>query len=87
MCETLLAAKEARYVAYTMSDGKVSWDCGDDAARVLRGLSVEAAMFAADRIKRKEPGYHAAKYAHLNPGQKRMNAGNIIRAAYRKIFK
>ena len=51
---------------------------------MLAGAEPLAVIWAAERLLGLESGELATKYAHLNPGQKRMNAGNRIRAAIKR---
>ena len=68
-------------VAYS---GRVSLNKGDEVATMLAGLSPLAVIEAAERLLGFESGELVAKYAHLNPGQKRMNGGNRIRSAIKR---
>jgi hypothetical protein len=78
-----LAATMARYRGGYV-DGR---HCGDDIAARLAGMSLEAIYAEAERVCGLEPGTLEAKYASLNHGQQRMNAGNRIRAAAKKAAK
>jgi len=78
MSKTLTQARK-HYVPVRLSYGATSYDCDDYTARLLRGLSLDSIMYLADEIKGLPKGSHAEKYAHLNNGAKRMNAGNVIR--------
>lgn len=64
--------------------GRLSKHNGDDVAAALAGAAPEAVIAAAELLLSLEVGELAAKYAHLNPGQRRMNAGNRIRAAVKR---
>ena len=75
-----LAAYKAGYETYQTTTGNLSMDNGDDVALILRGASPEVVMRAAEKLKGLEPGTLATRYADRNPGAKRMNSGNIIRA-------
>ena len=68
-------------VSYSGKKSKVS---GDEVSLALMGLTPEAVMKAAENILDLAEGELAVKYAHLNPGQRRMNAGNRIRAAVKR---
>ena len=68
-------------VSYSGKKSKVN---GDDVALALMGLTPEQVMAAAENILDLPEGELVAKYAHLNPGQRRMNAGNRIRAAVKR---
>lgn len=78
-----LAATMARYRAGYV-DGK---SCGDATASRLAGMSLEAVIAEAEQVSGLEPGALATKYAGLNLGQRRMCAGNRIRAAAKKAQK
>lgn len=82
MKTTLLDAKKD-YVAHTRPDGVVVYHCGDEVAVALLDLTPEEVASLADKICGEHVGYHAARYAHLNPGQVRMNSSNRIRGALR----
>ena len=64
--------------------GRLSKHNGDNVAAALAGAAPEAVIAAAELLLELEAGSLAAKYAHLNPGQRRMNAGNRIRAAVKR---
>lgn len=62
--------------------GKKSLSNGDWLAQQLAGLTpAEVVVLAASALD--QPGL-TQRYAHLNPGQQRMNAGNRLRAATKK---
>lgn len=67
-----------RYEPYVVGD-KQSIDNGDAVAKLLRGADVSVVIRAAEKLKQLDPGSLATKYATLNRGSKRMNAGNVIR--------
>lgn len=67
-----------KYEPYVVGD-KQSIDNGDPVAKLLRGADVAVVVRAAEKLKGIDPGSLATKYATLNRGSKRMNAGNIIR--------
>ena len=75
-----LAQYKAGYETYQTATGNLSMDNGDDVALILRGASPEVVMRAAEKLKGLEPGTLAERYKDRNPGAKRMNSGNIIRA-------
>lgn len=64
--------------------GRKSLNCGDDLAGLLAGLEPEQVIKLAELALDLGPGLLQAKYDNLNPGQKRMNAGNRIRAAIKR---
>ena len=74
----------ATYEQTLSANGHISADNGDDVAATLRGLDPSSVVRLAEKLLGFANGELAAKYEHLNPGQQRMNAGNRIRAAYRK---
>lgn len=79
-----LAQYKAGYETYQQASGNLSMDNGDDVALILRGASPEVVMRAAEKLKGLEPGTLATRYADRNPGAKRMNSGNMIRAFVRR---
>ena len=83
MAEALRKAR-ARYVKTTRPNGAATAHNGDVIAKELRDYEPEDVCKLADRIFALPIGTHLAKYEHLNNGQKRMNAGNRIRGAWRK---
>lgn len=76
-----LAKYRKRYTMSITPSGRKSLSKGDEVARALEALELEAlydvcaTLFSLDLRD---------KYAHLNLGSQRMNLGNRIRAAYRK---
>ena len=76
----MLRKYRASYVKTLSSSANISADNGDDIAEMLRGLTPVVACGLADLVTQVEMGTHQAKYAHLNVGQQRMCAGNIVRA-------
>lgn len=83
MAEALKKARE-HYTKDKRPDGSATAHNGDLIAKELRWYEPLEVCELADRCLLCAPGYHAERYASLNPGQKRMNSGNRIRAAYRK---
>lgn len=83
MAEALRKARQ-RYVKTTRPNGAATAHNGDVIAKELRDYEPEDVCKLADRIFALPIGTHLAKYEHLNNGQKRMNAGNRIRGAWRK---
>jgi hypothetical protein len=57
---------------------------GDELARYLEGKDWRQVCELADQVLDVELGFHATKYERLNVGQRRMNAGNRIRAAVKR---
>ena len=82
---TMAALREARkrYRAERVG-GKLRIDNGDPIADLLRPLTPMQVALAADKLLDEPDGTHAEKYAHLNPGQVRMNSGNRIRGAVKR---
>ena len=64
--------------------GRKSLNNGDTIADLLAGMDPDQIIWAAERILGLEAGELAEKYDGLNRGQKRMNAGNRIRAAIKR---
>jgi hypothetical protein len=83
MTKTIKMAKNARYESYTLPNGSIGWDNGDDAALRMRGVSNETLGEWVDEIRDLPKGTSIDKYGHLNVGHQRMNLGNILRAAWR----
>jgi len=83
MSEILSRYRKAyeKTVAYS---GNKSADNGDEVATFLRGKTPDEVVELAEKVLKLEPGFLVTKYAGLNPGQRRMNAGNRIRAAIRR---
>lgn len=75
---------KAKYTTYQLGNGNLSMDNGDEIALLLRGSSPEAVMVATEKLKGLEPGTLNKRYKSRNPGAKRMNAGNQIRALERR---
>lgn len=72
------------YKPTTSYTGRKSLSIGDTVANFLDGMSPEEVLQAAERILGLEENELTEKYAHLNPGQQRMNGGNRIRAALKR---
>lgn len=75
---------KAGYAPTTAYSGAKSLNNGDAVAKLLAGASPEQVALIADRALGEADGFHGAKYAHLNPGQIRMNSGNRLRAHAKK---
>lgn len=80
------ALREARtrYTKALRPDGTPTAHSNDLIARVLLDSEPLEVCSFADSICEEPQGYHAERYASLNNGQKRMNAGNKIRSHWRK---
>lgn len=68
-------------IAYS---GRVSKNKGDEISTVLAGRSPEDVLRIAEVLLGLEDGELQARYEKLNPGQRRMNGGNRIRAAIKR---
>jgi hypothetical protein len=82
-----LREARVRYVKAKSYRGSVSAHNGDELANLLAGCSPEEAMHLAAVVVAQtdeNPCDPVAKYSHLNPGQQRMNSGNLIRARVKK---
>jgi len=79
-----LNAYRGNYEPSLSACGRKSLNCGDDLAGLLAGLEPEQVIKLAELALDLEVGTLQAKYEALNPGQKRMNAGNRIRAAIKR---
>lgn len=60
--------------------GNPTVSCGDALARYLAGKTVQQVAAIAESAGAGQAESLLAAYAHLNPGQQRMNIGNRIRA-------
>lgn len=85
MAEQLRAAR-VHYAKTKRPDGASSADCADAIAKALRDYEPVEVCEVCDRVFGLEIGTTAHKYFGLNPGQKRMNAGNRIRASWKKAW-
>jgi hypothetical protein len=83
MSETLRKYRQT-YAKTTSYNGNHSLDNGDPVAEAMRGMSPSEACALADKVFGEPEFHHWEKWQHLNPGSRRMNAGNRIRAAYRR---
>lgn len=81
---TQLKKAKQKYVAAKNANGERTHHCGDSLAELLLALEVGEVLSFADEVLDMEAGWHATRYGHLNPGQRRMNAGNRIRGAIRR---
>jgi hypothetical protein len=72
----LLAQYRGQYQKVNNASGRVSRHCGDRVANTLARLTPDQVVNLASELLGEDL---ATKYAHLNPGQRRMNAGNAIR--------
>ena len=65
---------------------KKSYDNGDEIAQFLRTRALIDVYVSAACLLREDVVLLRQRYAHLNPGQQRMNLGNRIRGAARKAI-
>ena len=65
---------------------KKSYDNGDEIAQFLRSRALIDVYIFAACLLREDVVLLRQRYAHLNPGQQRMNLGNRIRGAARKAI-
>lgn len=65
---------------------KKSYDNGDEIAQFLRTRDLIDVYVSAACLLREDVVLLRQRYAHLNPGQQRMNLGNRIRGAARKAI-
>ena len=63
---------------------KKSYDNGDEIARFLRPRALIDVYVSAACLLREDVVLLRQRYAHLNPGQQRMNLGNRIRSTWKK---
>jgi hypothetical protein len=83
MSLTLLKYRGGYVKAVSYTSGP-TLDNGDAVAQALRGHSPEQVCAIADAIFGEPIGTHFERWIHLNIGQRRMNAGNRLRAAAKK---
>ena len=79
-----LAKYRANYVISITAEGAKSLSNGDPVAMFLERKTWEEVCALADVACGEDAGYHADRYKGLNPGQRRMNSGNRLRALYNK---
>lgn len=73
------------YTLTITATGNKSLSNGDDLAKFLEGKTTKEVCELADRWTPNKDGQpHEERYKRLNPGQQRMNAGNKLRAAWKK---
>lgn len=80
----VLSRYKTRYELSISASGRKSLNNGDSVASILEAKTPEQVMRAAEIVLKLADGELFAKYGHLNNGQKRMNAGNRIRAAHKR---
>lgn len=81
---TTLRKYRQRYQPAIAYSGRKSYTTGDEIAHELAGLSPMQVIRVAEKLLDMEQGELLIKYEKLNAGQKRMNAGNRIRAAIKR---
>lgn len=74
----------AKYADAVSSNGRKSKKCGDEVSNLLEAKTPEQVLGAAEVLLGLETGELVSRYASLNPGQRRMNGGNRIRAAIKR---
>ncbi len=82
--KTVIRANTEKYQRAKAASGAMSQHNGDVVASTLAGLPLESVLAIASTMTSVDL---STKYAHLNPGQQRMNLGNRIRGAVAKINK
>lgn len=65
-------------------EGRATLNNGDQLALLLESLSPQETCNLCDAVQELKTGETQAKYAHLNQGMQRMNAGNRIRAVIKR---
>lgn len=71
------------YVKVKAASGNTSFDCGDDIAKKLRGLDLDAVYKLAAQALGESQRSLRSRYRHLNIGMQRMNLSNRMRGAAR----
>ncbi len=79
-----LSNRREDYFATVAASGKKSLNNGDTVANMLAGMEVDEVVSIAESLLNLPEDELAMKYKNLNVGQRRMNAGNRIRAALRR---
>lgn len=80
-----LAKYRTGYTLTITATGNKSLSNGDDLAKFLEGKTTQEVCRLADQWTPNKDGQpHEERYKRLNPGQQRMNAGNKLRAAWKK---
>lgn len=80
----ILAKYRKNYKVTVSASGRKSLSKGDELAQLLEAMDVSQVMALAEEALGMEPGTLVEKYQTLNPGQKRMNSGNRLRAALKR---
>ena len=80
-----LATYKKQYQPHlTKGTKNLSLDNGDDVATRLRSYTPDEVVAIAESLLKMPKGTLAQQYGKLNPGQRRMNAGNRIRNAIKR---
>lgn len=83
-----MAAHLRKYRAkYTKTHGynqQGSLDNNDQIAKLLRPLSPDQVVALAEKVLKHPAGSLKQRYENLNPGQRRMNSGNLMRNATKR---
>src|SRR6478609_1037840 len=80
-------ADRSKYTVSRNAAGKKSLHNGDAVAVALDGFDLDTTRKIAAEVSGVEVKTLADKYAHLNGGQNRMNLGNVVRGAVRRMEK
>ena len=72
------------YEDSTTPQGRASKRCGDELSILLTGLDADTAIRIAETVLALEEDMLLEKYASLNEGQRKMNAGNRIRGGLKR---
>ena len=74
----------ALYEDSVANSGRKSKNTGDDLAHLLSGMTPMEVCSIAEQVLGLEEGELSSRYAEMNSGQIRMNAGNRIRFAIKR---
>lgn len=74
-----------QYTKATNTKGTATRICGDSISRILLQLTLDQTYGTASNFLGDTVEALRARYAHLNPGQQRMNLGNRIRGLAKRI--
>lgn len=72
----------AKFCRNAVATGKTN--NGDGVASLLAGKSPANTLTYVESAMGLHPGSLADRYSHLNPGMRRMNAGNLLRGHLRR---
>src|SRR3990172_2580076 len=79
-----LRAARPRYITTTTAAGNQSLHNGDEIAQLLAGRTPQDVCSIVEGKLGLAKGALTSKYEKLNPGQIRMNAGNLLRNAVKR---